>query len=257
MGHSVRHGGSVDEAEVAGFDRLGEAWWDPRGPMKALHKFNPVRVAYLRDKLAGLSDTGTAAEPLAGLRLLDIGCGGGLLAESLAALGAEVTALDPAPRNIEIASAHAEKSGLTIDYRCTTVEAYAADCAASGVVFDAVLTMEVLEHVRDPKGFLRHAASLVRPDGMLFAATLNRTLKSYALAIVGAEYILGWVERGTHDWQRFLTPDELSAMLEKAGLEIFDETGIVYEPLADRWRLSHDMGVNYVLAARRPKPRQA
>jgi len=253
MAHSVPRGGSVDEAEVAGFDRLGEAWWDPRGPMKALHKFNPVRVAYLRDKLAGLGGAAAGGEPLAGLRLLDIGCGGGLLAESLAALGAEVTALDPAPRNIEIASAHAEKCGLVIDYRCTTVEAFAAECAASATMFDAVLTMEVLEHVRDPKGFLRHAASLVRPGGMLFAATLNRTLKSYALAIVGAEYILGWVERGTHDWQRFLTPDELASMLKKAGLDIFDETGVVYEPLADRWKLSSDMGVNYVLAARRPQ----
>jgi len=254
MGHSMR-GGSVDEAEVAGFDRLGEAWWDPRGPMKALHKFNPVRVAYLRDKL--VASAGSTAEPLSGLRILDIGCGGGLLSESLAALGANVTALDPAPRNIEIASAHAQKSGLAIDYRCTTVEAYAAECATSNMTFDAVLTMEVLEHVRNPKEFLRHAASLVKPDGLLFAATLNRTLKSYALAIVGAEYILGWVERGTHDWQRFLTPDELASMLEKAGLEIIDETGVVYEPLADRWKLGRDMGVNYILTARRPQARRA
>jgi 2-polyprenyl-6-hydroxyphenyl methylase/3-demethylubiquinone-9 3-methyltransferase len=245
----VRRGGSVDEADVASFDRLGAEWWRPDGPMKALHKFNPVRVTYIRDQLLRHFDKseGQRGLPLAGLSLLDIGCGGGLLAESLAALGADVVAIDPAPGNIDIARTHAEASGLNIDYRCVRVE----DLATEGRLFDAVLTMEVIEHVRNARAFLRHAASLTRPGGLLFAATLNRTLKSYAFAIVGAEYVLRWVARGTHDWQKFVTPQELSAMLTAAGLRVFDKTGVVYEPLRDRWRLSSDMDINYMMVAKK------
>jgi len=243
-------GGSVNEAEVAQFDRMGEDWWRPDGPMRALHKFNPARVAYLKSQLTQhlLADRpNDAAKPLAGLELLDIGCGGGLLSEALADLGAAMTAIDPAPRNIEIAQAHAEKSGLTIDYRCESVE----ELAKAEKKFDAVLAMEVIEHVRDLRGFMKASASLVRPGGLLFAATLNRTLKSYALAIVGAEYVLGWVARGTHDWQKFVTPSELTDVLRRTGLEVFAETGVVYDPLTGRWQLGRDMGVNYMMAARR------
>jgi 2-polyprenyl-6-hydroxyphenyl methylase/3-demethylubiquinone-9 3-methyltransferase len=243
-------GASINEAEVSQFDRLGAEWWRPDGPMRALHKFNPTRVTFLKNELtrhllAGPSKD--AAKPLAGLELLDIGCGGGLLSEALAGLGAHMTAIDPAPRNIEIARAHAEKSGLGIDYRCESVE----ELAAESKKFDAVLAMEVIEHVRDLRGFMKASASLVRHGGLLFAATLNRTLKSYALAIIGAEYVLGWVARGTHDWQKFVTPDELSEVLRRAGLDVIDETGVVYDPLTGRWQLGRDMGVNYMMTARR------
>jgi 2-polyprenyl-6-hydroxyphenyl methylase/3-demethylubiquinone-9 3-methyltransferase len=242
--------GSVNEAEVAQFDRLGADWWRPDGPMRALHKFNPTRVAYLKSQLSGhlRADAPTdAAKPLEGLQLLDIGCGGGLLSEALANLGAAMTAIDPAPGNVEIARAHAEKSGLVIDYRCESVE----ELAKAEKKFDAVLAMEVIEHVRDLRGFMKASAFLVRPGGLLFVATLNRTLKSYALAIVGAEYVLRWVARGTHDWQKFVTPNELKSVLRRAGLDVFDETGVVYDPLTGRWQLGRDMGVNYMMTARR------
>jgi 2-polyprenyl-6-hydroxyphenyl methylase/3-demethylubiquinone-9 3-methyltransferase len=245
---------SIDPEDVARFDRLGAEWWDPKGPMRALHRLNPLRVAYLRDTLCqhfpfdGKPRVHTCDAPLAGLDLLDIGCGGGLLAEELARLGARMTAIDPSPRNIEVARHHAASSDLVIDYRCINAEALAAE----GARFDAVLAMEVIEHVRDVTGFLRAAASMVRPGGMLFGATLNRTFKSYAFAIVGAEYVLGWVPRGTHSWHRFLTPSELAKAFRAAGLKVVGETGVVYDPFRDEWRLSHDMDINYMMAAQRP-----
>jgi 2-polyprenyl-6-hydroxyphenyl methylase/3-demethylubiquinone-9 3-methyltransferase len=250
----LRRDSTVDPEDVARFDRLAAEWWSPDGPMRALHKFNPVRVAYIRDEIcrrfdiAGKPRDRKAGTPLEGLAILDIGCGGGILAESLASLGAAVTAIDPASRNIEVARAHAERRHLTVDYRSTSAEALAGD----GARFDVVLAMEVIEHVRDIRGFLRHAAALVRPGGLLVAATLNRTLKSYAFAIVGAEYVLGWVPRGTHDWNRFVTPDELATALRTAGLEPAGETGVVYDPIGGQWHLSHDMDINYMMAACRP-----
>jgi 2-polyprenyl-6-hydroxyphenyl methylase / 3-demethylubiquinone-9 3-methyltransferase len=246
---AIPRGGSVDAAEVAQFDRLGADWWRPDGPMRALHKFNPTRVAWLKSQLIRhfVDVPADRARPLESLSLLDIGCGGGLLSEALATLGAKVTAIDPAPRNIEIAKTHAEKSGLAIDYRCVSVE----ELAAGSEKFDAVLAMEVIEHVRDLRGFMKASASLVRPGGLFFAATLNRTLKSYALAIVGAEYVLRWVARGTHDWQKFVTPAELTEALHRSGLEVFDRTGLVYDVFGDQWRAGRDMDVNYMLAARR------
>lgn len=244
---------TIDPEDVARFDRLGEKWWALDGPVAALHKLNPVRVAWLRDvasrhfPVEGRPRDRYAAQPLRGLRALDIGCGAGLLAEPLARLGAKVTAIDPAPRNIEVAMAHAAQSGLAIDYRCAAAEALEAE----GARFDIVLTMEVVEHVRDPKGFLRQAGALTRAGGLLFASTLNRTMKSFALAIVGAEYVLGWTAPGTHDWRQFMTPDELKAALVAAGLRTFEESGVVYDPLARKWRLGRDMSVNYMLAAAR------
>ncbi|MGA7384043.1 MAG: bifunctional 2-polyprenyl-6-hydroxyphenol methylase/3-demethylubiquinol 3-O-methyltransferase UbiG [Methylocella sp.] len=245
---------TVDPEAVARFDRLGAQWWDPGGPMRALHKFNPVRVAYLRELLGkhflldGAPRDWRSPAALQGLTILDIGCGAGILSEPLARLGARMTAIDPARRNIEAAKDHAAKTNLAIDYRC----AAAGELAAEGGVFDVVLAMEVVEHVRDVRRFLGEAAAMVRPGGMLAAATLNRTLKSFAFAIVGAEYVLRWVPRGTHNWNQFVAPHELSKALRAAGLHIKDETGVVYDPLTGKWRLSHDMDVNYIMAAIRP-----
>jgi 2-polyprenyl-6-hydroxyphenyl methylase/3-demethylubiquinone-9 3-methyltransferase len=245
----------VDPEEIARFDRLGAQWWDPDGPMRALHKFNPVRVAYLRELLCkhlpfeGQPRDWRSPAALQGLTVLDIGCGAGILSEPLAWLGARMTGIDPARHNIAAAKDHAAKTNLAIDYRCVAAE----ELAAEGEVFDVVLVMEVVEHVRNVGRFLDQAAAMVRPGGMLVAATLNRTLKSFAFAILGAEYVLRWVPRGTHDWNQFITPPELAKALRDAGLRIKGETGVLYDPLAGRWRLSHDMDVNYIMAAIRPK----
>ncbi len=238
--------GTIDDADLAKYDRLGAEWWNLEGPMRALHKFNPVRVGYIRDLLAGAR--AGDARPLAGCRILDIGSGGGILSESLARLGAAVVGIDPAPNNIAVASRHAAAGGLSIDYRCTTIETL----ARAGETFDAVLAMEVVEHVRDVPGFLRDAAGAVCSGGLLVGATLNRTLKSYALAIVGAEYVLGWLPRGTHNWHQFVTPAEFQAHLRRAGLAAAGEAGVTFSPLTGRWSLSRDLGVNYMVAARRP-----
>jgi 2-polyprenyl-6-hydroxyphenyl methylase / 3-demethylubiquinone-9 3-methyltransferase len=246
---------TVDPDEVDRFGRLGAEWWDPDGPMQALHKLNPARVAYLRELLCrhffleGKPRDWRSAEPLHGLTILDIGCGGGLLSEPLARLGARMTSIDPSRRNIEAARDHAAITNLAIDYRGLTAEALAAE----GAQFDAVLAMEVVEHVRNVAGFLSQAATMVRPGGLLFAATINRTWRSFAFGIVGAEYVLHWVPRGTHNWNHFVTPQELVTYLRAAGLRIKDETGVVYDPLGRKWRLSHDMDINYMMAAYRPE----
>ncbi len=236
--------GSVDAAEIERFERLGEKWWDPDGPMRPLHKLNPARVDWIADTLA-LSLPGVAQNGLKGLKILDIGCGAGLLCEALSRLGASVTAIDPSIANIEIARNHAAKSGLEIQYQAVTAEAVAAD----GARFDVVCALEVVEHVVDPATFIATACELVRPGGLLFAATLNRTLKSFGLAILGAEYILRWVPEGTHQWEKFVTPDELEAAIENSGAHVTRRTGVVYTPFVDRWRLSNDMSVNYMMAA--------
>ncbi len=239
---------TIDDDDLAKYDRLGDDWWAPDGPMGALHKFNPVRVAWIRDLLVPDARQRDGALPLAGLRLLDVGCGGGVLSESLCRLGAAMVGVDPAPNNIAVAARHAAKGGLAIDYRCTTVETV----AAAGETFDAVLLMEVVEHVNDVPGFVRDAARAVRPGGLMVGATLNRTLKSYALAIVGAEYVLRWLPRGTHDWHRFVTPAEFAAYMERCGLHSAAEAGVTFNPLRNRWHLSRDTGCNYMLAARKP-----
>ncbi|MEW6437185.1 MAG: bifunctional 2-polyprenyl-6-hydroxyphenol methylase/3-demethylubiquinol 3-O-methyltransferase UbiG [Pseudomonadota bacterium] len=243
---------SINPDEVARFDRLAATWWDLKGPMKPLHRFNPVRVNYLKELLidrprGDSRPTGKPDRPLDGLEILDIGCGGGILSEALVRLGGEVTGIDPGPTNIAVARRHAEQSGLRITYLETTAETLAAENRR----YDVVLAMEVVEHVRDVKAFTATAASLVRPGGVLVMATLNRTLKSYALAIVGAEYILRWLPRGTHDWEHFVTPRELRLALRAGGLKILDETGVVYHPLSATWRPSRDMDVNYIIAAER------
>lgn len=237
---------TVDPREVERFAALAAEWWNPRGKMKVLHKFNPVRLAYLRERIVahfGLDPK--AIRPLEGLSLLDIGCGGGLLSEPLARMGASVTGIDPAERNVRIASLHAEESGIPVDYRATTAEALADE----GARFDVVMAMEVVEHVADVGLFLARAAEMVKPGGLLVAATLNRTKRSFALAIVGAEYVLGWLPRGTHDWNRFITPDELQLALEAGGLKVTDREGVVFNPLTDEWRRASDLSVNYMMVA--------
>ncbi len=246
---------SVDPREIAQFEAMGSQWWSETGPMKALHRMNPVRLRWLRDTMArhfpaadgGARDT---ARPgvLDGLSVLDIGCGGGILSEPLARLGAGVTGIDPAENNLAIARAHAEETGVEVDYRAITAEALAAE----GARFDVVCAMEVVEHVRKPAAFVATAAALVKPGGLLFLSTLNRTLKSFALAIVGAEYVLRWVPPGTHQWEKFITPRELERMVEDAHLDVIERTGVIYNPLTREWRTSRDMDVNYMIVAERP-----
>jgi 2-polyprenyl-6-hydroxyphenyl methylase/3-demethylubiquinone-9 3-methyltransferase len=238
--------GTIDQEEVARFSRVAGQWWNPRGPMAALHKFNPVRLAYIRDRAAAhFNRDPTRLDSLAGLRVLDVGCGGGILCEPLARLGATVIGADPAESNIAVAQQHAARSGLAIDYRATTAEAL----AQTGEAFDVVLAMEVVEHVADVGLFVALAAGMVKPGGLMFVATLNRTAKSFALAIVGAEYILRWLPRGTHQWDRFVTPNELEIAIAQSGLHISGETGVIYNLFADRWQLSVDMDVNYMVVA--------
>lgn len=237
---------TIDQAEIDQFARLGAQWWDERGPMAMLHKFNPVRVGYIRDQVtAHFGRDAKKLGCLSGLRILDIGCGGGILSEPLARLGGTVVGADPSGANVEVARQHANQAGLMIDYRATTAEAL----ADQGERFDVVLAMEVVEHVADMPLFVKRCGEMVKPGGLMIAATLNRTLKSFALAIVGAEYVLRWLPRGTHRWDKFVTPGELEAAMVQAGLRVTDERGVIYNLLADRWQLSNDMDVNYMLAA--------
>jgi 2-polyprenyl-6-hydroxyphenyl methylase/3-demethylubiquinone-9 3-methyltransferase len=241
---------TVNDAEIAKFVAMAEEWWDPKGKFKPLHKFNPVRLTYIRDNLcAHFGRDPNSIRPFEGLRILDVGCGGGLLCEPLTRLGATVVGIDAAERNIAIARIHAEQAGLDIDYRATTSEAL----VAAGESFDVVLNMEVVEHVDDVPLYMKSCADLVSPGGLMFTATLNRTARSWALAVIGAEYILRWLPRGTHDWNRFLTPEEIGAQLKRNGLNIIGQTGVVFHPLADDWRMSPDMGINYMVLAQRPK----
>jgi 2-polyprenyl-6-hydroxyphenyl methylase/3-demethylubiquinone-9 3-methyltransferase len=233
---------------VEQFSRLAAQWWDERGPMAMLHKFNPVRLSYIRDQVAAhFGRNPKQIGCLSGLRILDIGCGGGILSEPLARLGAQVVGADPSEANIEVARKHAGLVDLRIDYRAVTAEAL----ADKNERFDVVLALEVVEHVADVDLFVKRCGEMVRPNGMLIAATINRTLKSLLLAKIGAEYVLRWLPRGTHQWDKFVTPAELEAALQKAGLGVVDERGVVYRVMADSWVLSDDMDVNYMQSAAR------
>jgi len=238
--------GTVDAGEVARFAAMADEWWDPRGKMRPLHKLNPVRIAFIRDRTCMLHGRDPKAlDCLKGLRILDVGCGGGVLAEPLARLGARVTGIDPAEENVAAARLHAEKSGLAIDYRAATIE----ELAAAGEIFDIVVASEVVEHVADLDLFVEHCAACIAPGGLMFVTTINRTLKSFALAIIGAEYVLRWLPVGTHRWDKFVTPDELEDSLSAAGLSVVDEGGIVYHLPSGEWRRADDIDVNYMMAA--------
>ena len=243
-------GTTVDDAEIAKFERLAAEWWDPHGKFRPLHKLNPLRIAYIKDQLCRyFGRDAKSANALKGLRLLDIGCGGGLLCEPMARLGAEITGVDPSPVNIEVASLHARQSSLTVDYRAGTAE----DLASAGETFDAVLNMEVVEHVADVEAFIAACAAMVRPGGLMVVSTINRTVKALGLAIIGAEYILRWLPRGTHTYDKLVRPEELESAMAADGLRLIDETGVAYNPLTDRWSLSADMDVNYMVLAERPE----
>ena len=241
--------GTVDPAEVERFSALAAEWWDPRGKMAPLHKFNPLRIGTIRDRAAArFGRDPKRLDSLKGLRILDIGCGGGILSEPLARLGASMVGVDPSATNIEAAKQHAAQSDLPIDYRCTTAE----ELAQTRERFDIVLAMEVVEHVTDVPLFVRSCAAMIKPGGLMIAATINRTLKSFALAIVGAEYILRWLPVGSHRWEKFVTPNELEIAMAQSGLRVLHEQGVIYNVLSDRWQLSTDMDVNYMLVAERP-----
>ncbi|MDA4845849.1 bifunctional 2-polyprenyl-6-hydroxyphenol methylase/3-demethylubiquinol 3-O-methyltransferase UbiG [Hoeflea poritis] len=240
---------TIDQAEVDRFSAMASEWWDPTGKFRPLHKFNPVRLTYIRDRVcAHHGRDPKSATPLEGLRVLDIGCGGGLLSEPLTRMGATVVGADASQTNIEIARIHAAQSGLEIDYRAVTAE----DLAADGETFDVILNMEVVEHVADVDFFLSSCAGMVRPGGLMFVATINRTMKALALAIVGAEYVLRWLPRGTHQYEKLVRPQEIETPLAASGMRVIDRTGVFYSPLSDSWNLSRDMDVNYMMLAARP-----
>ena len=239
---------SLDPSEVAKFSAMAAEWWNPKGKFGVLHVFNPVRLQFIKEQVtARLARDPLEREPFKGLRFLDIGCGGGLLTEPMSRLGASITGVDPSERNIKTASVHAQEMGLDIDYRVGTAE----DLAAAGEQFDVILNMEVIEHVADPVAFTRTCASMLKPGGLMFVATLNRTLKSFGLAIVGAEYVLGWLPKGTHQWEKFITPAELKGWLSDNGLTVKEELGVTYSPFTRAWKVSRDMDVNYMLVAQK------
>lgn len=240
---------TIDQSEVDRFSAMAAEWWDPTGKFKPLHKINPVRLAYIRDKVsAHYGRDPKAHRPLEGLRVLDIGCGGGLLSEPVARMGASVLGADASEKNIKIAMTHSAQSGVEVNYRAVTAEAL----AAAGETFDVVLNMEVVEHVADVEFFLSTCASMVRPGGLMLVSTINRTMKAAALAIVGAEYVLRWLPRGTHQYEKLVRPEEIEAPLAQSGMGVVEMKGVFFNPLQNQWNLSSDIDVNYMVLASRP-----
>ncbi|MEC8578600.1 MAG: bifunctional 2-polyprenyl-6-hydroxyphenol methylase/3-demethylubiquinol 3-O-methyltransferase UbiG [Pseudomonadota bacterium] len=240
----------INKKEIEKFTKIAEEWWDPNGKFRPLHKFNPVRLDYIRREVCHFKRLDALGQtPFTGLDILDIGCGGGLLSEPMCRLGATVTGADASEENIKTASIHAAEQNLDIDYQATT----AAVLVDAGRSFDVILNMEVIEHVANPPAFIDQCSRLLKPGGIMFLATLNRTLKAYALAIVGAEYVLGWLPKGTHEWEKFITPRELEDMTRKSGLNMVRMTGVSFHPLLNKWQRSGDLGVNYMGVAQRPE----
>ncbi|WP_317992879.1 bifunctional 2-polyprenyl-6-hydroxyphenol methylase/3-demethylubiquinol 3-O-methyltransferase UbiG [Bartonella gliris] len=240
---------TIDQSEIDHFSRIAAEWWNPQGKFRPLHQFNPTRLSYIREKIClEFNRDPVSLMPFENLKILDIGCGGGLLCEPMARLGATVIGADAAQTNIEVAKIHATQSGLSIDYRTTTAEMLANE----GEKFDIILNMEVVEHVADVNLFIAATAKMLKPKGLMFVSTLNRTWKAWGLAIIGAEYVLRWLPKGTHDYKKFLKPQELKDLLSKNALTVIDEIGITYNPLNDSWNRSKDMDVNYMLLAKRP-----
>jgi len=245
----IKRENTVDSAEIVRFSALADAWWDPEGDFRPLHRFNPVRLRYIRDQVCEHFDHDKCSlKPLEGLTVLDVGCGGGLVTEPVARMGASASAIDASERNISVASLHGEQGGLVIDYRVAAAETLAAEKKQ----FDIVLALEIIEHVADVDLFMASCVALTKTGGLLIIATLNRTAKAYALAIVGAEYVLRWMPRGTHQWKNFVKPSELALSLTGNDAEIVDMTGVTYNPLKNNWRLSKDVAVNYMLCATKP-----
>ncbi|MFK8036573.1 MAG: bifunctional 2-polyprenyl-6-hydroxyphenol methylase/3-demethylubiquinol 3-O-methyltransferase UbiG [Hyphomicrobiales bacterium] len=241
---------TIDTAEVERFSRMAAEWWSPTGKFKPLHKFNPVRLSYIKEKVSEhFALDSNATDAFNGLRILDIGCGGGLLCEPMARLGAEVIGVDPSETNIKVASLHADQSGLSIDYRATTAEAL----SDAGETFDVILNMEVVEHVADVQLFLTECSKMLRPGGLMFVATINRTMKAWGLAIIGAEHILRWLPKGTHQYEKLVKPEEIQAPLNAEGVRILEINGVFYHVLKDRWQMSTDTDVNYMILAERPE----
>lgn len=240
---------TINPDEIGKFHKMAEEWWDPNGKFRPLHKFNPVRLRYIREHvLAHFGRDASPMRPFEGLRFLDIGCGGGLLCEPMARLGATVVGADAGEKNVKIAALHAEQSGLDIDYRATTSEAL----AEAGEQFDVVLNMEVVEHVADVPLYLQSCCNLVKPGGLMVVATINRTARAYALAIVGAERVLRWLPRGTHQYDKLVTPEEIISITGRNGMKVIDKTGVMFNPLRNEWGKSRDMAVNYMLLLEKP-----
>jgi 2-polyprenyl-6-hydroxyphenyl methylase / 3-demethylubiquinone-9 3-methyltransferase len=241
---------TIDQSDVDRFSRIASEWWDPRGKFRPLHKFNPTRLDYIREQVSATFGRNLrTAKPFEGLRLLDIGCGGGLLCEPMARLGADVVGADASATNIEVAKLHAAQSGVSIDYRATTSEAL----SEAGETFDIILNMEVVEHVADVELYLQSCAKMLRPGGLMFIATINRTMRAYALAIVGAEYVLRWLPKGTHSYEKLVRPEEIEAALAPTGVTIIDRLGVTFNPLTDKWSRSNDIAVNYMMLTSRSK----
>lgn len=238
---------SVDPREMESFSRMAHDWWNPDGMFRPLHVMNGARLALIRDSVCAHFDLDPDAEkPLSGLRILDIGCGGGLLCEPMVRLGAQVTGVDALEKNVKTAKTHAEQVGVTVDYRHGTIEQMVA---AGTTPYDVVLNMEVIEHVANPRDFIADCAAMVRPGGLMMCSTINRTFKAFAFAIVGAEYVLRWLPRGTHQYDKLVRPNELSAYLEAAGLSVDRMIGMTLNPLTESWKLSDDLSINYVISA--------
>lgn len=241
---------TVDEQEVAKFSNMAEAWWDPNGEFKPLHKFTPVRLSYIKEKTCNhFKLVGPNSKLLQDLKILDIGCGGGLLSEPMARLGAKVVGVDPSHANIQVAKLHAEKMDLDINYQNSSAE----ELIQTGEKFDVVMNMEVVEHVADVEQFVFHCSALIKPGGLMFVSTINRTLKAYLLAIIGAERILRWLPKGTHKFDKFVKPEELEKLFANSGLLLEDKCGVVYNPILDCWKISTDLDVNYILLAKKPE----